>query len=115
MILLTQTLAHPSTISALEGAGLTFIVLFSKKVAMRSCTRKCQYKFKETTGLTPMNYLKIYRVEEAYKLIKEGKRDIGNIAALCGFPDANYFTRCFKAHFGVPPSYFIRSKRIASK
>lgn len=67
-------------------------------------------KFKEATGLTPMNYLKIYRVEEAYKLIKKGNRNIGNIASLCGFPDPNYFTRCFKAHFGLPPSHFIRTR-----
>lgn len=65
-------------------------------------------KFKESTGLTPMNYLKIYRVEEAYKLIKKGNRNISNVALLCGFPDSNYFTRCFKAHFGVPPSHYIR-------
>lgn len=65
-------------------------------------------KFKESTGLTPMNYLKIYRLEQAYKFIKAEKRDIGTIAALCGFSDANYFTRCFKAHFGVPPSFFQR-------
>lgn len=64
-------------------------------------------KFKEYTGLTPMNYLKIYRVEEAYKLIKKGNHNIGNVALLCGFPDSNYFTRCFKAHFGVPPSHYI--------
>ena len=64
-------------------------------------------KFKEATGLTPMTYLKIYRVEEAYKLIKKGNRNVGDIALACGFPDANYFTRCFKAHFGMPPSHFI--------
>jgi len=66
-------------------------------------------KFKETTGLTPMNYLKILRVEEAHKLIKKGNRSIGNVATLCGFSDPNYFTRCFKAHFGQPPSYFIHT------
>ena len=64
-------------------------------------------KFKEATGLTPMNYLRIYRVEEAYKLIKKGNRNVSDIALSCGFPDPNYFTRCFKAHFGVPPTHFI--------
>lgn len=61
-------------------------------------------KFKEATGLTPMNYLKIYRMEEAYKFLKMGERNISKIAEQCGFVDSNYFTRCFKAHFGVPPS-----------
>ena len=61
-------------------------------------------KFKGATGLTPMNYLKIYRMEEAYKLLKMGERNVGKIAEQCGFSDSNYFTRCFRAHFGMPPS-----------
>lgn len=65
-------------------------------------------KFKATTGLTPMKYLKIYRIEKAYQMIKDGERDVGRLAAICGFADANYFTRCFKAHFGMPPSYFMK-------
>ena len=61
-------------------------------------------KFKEKTGLTPMSYLKIRRMEEAYKLLKKGHYNISEIAAHCGYTDANYFTRCFKSHFGIPPS-----------
>lgn len=63
-------------------------------------------KFKDSTGLTPMNYLKIYRLELAFQKIKEGKNSISEIASQCGFTDANYFTRCFKAHFGVPPTHY---------
>lgn len=63
-------------------------------------------KFKKITGLTPMMYLKIYRLETARKKIKKQESSIGNIAAECGFSDANYFTRCFKAHFGVAPSHY---------
>ena len=69
-------------------------------------------KFKDATGLTPMTYLKIYRLEKAHRLIKEGSQNINNIAQHCGFSDQNYFTRCFKEHFGMPPSYFIKQKRL---
>jgi iron complex transport system substrate-binding protein len=61
-------------------------------------------KFKEETGLSPVNYIKIYRMEVAYKLLKSGKRNVSEIAIQCGYPDPNYFTRCFKNHFGVAPS-----------
>ena len=61
-------------------------------------------KFKQATGLKPMHYLRIYRMEQAYKLLKKGERNISLIASQCGFSDANYFTRCFKAHFGFTPS-----------
>lgn len=65
-------------------------------------------KFKEYTGLSPMQYLKIFRVEQGYKMLKNGEKNIGKIAVLCGFDDANYFTRCFKSHFGFPPSQALR-------
>lgn len=65
-------------------------------------------KFKKATGLPPMTYLKIYRLESAYKKIKNSDTTISDIAAECGFPNANYFTRCFKKHFGFPPTKYIK-------
>ena len=65
-------------------------------------------KFKNTTGLTPMAYLNIYRLEQAYQRIKSDTAPISEIAAQCGFSDANYFTRCFKKHFGAPPTQYRR-------
>ena len=64
-------------------------------------------KFKDSTGLSPMNYIKILRVEKAYKFLKNGENDVSEISVKCGFTDPNYFTRCFKAHFGFPPSHYI--------
>lgn len=63
-------------------------------------------KFKKATGLTPMAYLKIYRLERAYKMIKQGDGRIYEIAQSCGFSDSNYFTRSFTAHYKHPPKYF---------
>ena len=70
------------------------------------CAEHFCRKFKEATGITPMNYLKIYRLEQALKKIKAGEQNISEIAAQCGYSDANYFTRCFKAHYGVPPKHY---------
>lgn len=67
-------------------------------------------KFKNSTGLSPMNYIKILRIEKAYRLFKEGETNISTTAIKCGFTDPNYFTRCFKKHFGFPPSHFISKK-----
>lgn len=63
-------------------------------------------KFKQTTWLSPMNYLRIYRLEEAAKRLGRGGENISTVALACGFPDSNYFTRCFKKHFGVPPTKY---------
>lgn len=65
-------------------------------------------KFKEATGLTPANYIRIYRLERASHLLKEEELQISEVAARCGFSDANYFSRCFKAHFKKTPSMVKR-------
>ncbi len=62
--------------------------------------------FKESTGITPTTYIRIYRLEQSLKLLKENKYSISEIASKCGFYDANYFTRCFKAQYGFPPKYY---------
>ena len=64
-------------------------------------------KFKEVTGLAPMQYLGIYRIEMAEKMLKHTNQSISDIAQQCGFYDANYFTRRFKAHFGMAPTKYI--------
>lgn len=68
-------------------------------------------KFKTTIGLTPMTYLKIYRLERSRELIAGTDRSISEIARQCGYADANYFTRCFTEHFGAPPTHY-RKKPI---
>ena len=63
-------------------------------------------KFKESIGITPMTYLKIYRLERALKMIQSNENSISEIALECGFSDANYFTRCFRSYYGVPPKHY---------
>lgn len=67
-------------------------------------------KFKKATGLPPMTYLKIYRLECAFSMHCAQKLSVSEVAMRCGFDDANYFTRCFKSHFGHPPSFYTRKK-----
>ncbi len=63
-------------------------------------------KFKQATGLTPMLYITILRLEKARELLRDTTANISEIAAACGFSDANYFTRRFKKHFGVAPGHY---------
>lgn len=71
-------------------------------------------KFKAATGLAPMTYLKIYRLEKACKLLKNGANSVSKISSECGFSDANYFARSFKSHFGVCPTFYKSKKIIES-
>lgn len=64
-------------------------------------------RFKATLGLTPTHYIRTLRMEEAKRLLEEGKRSISEVAAACGFPDSGYFTRCFKKVYGYAPSRYV--------
>lgn len=67
-------------------------------------------KFKSVTGLSPMIYLRILRLENAKKLIKSGS-SVSDTAVNCGFSDAGYFSRCFKKHFGISPTEYAQKYR----
>ncbi len=57
--------------------------------------------FRQSTGLRATEYIRILRLEKARRLLKNGRDSITQVAAACGFADANYFARCFKAHYGL--------------
>lgn len=69
-------------------------------------------KFKAVTGLPPMKYITVLKLEKARRLLGEKQRTVSEIAALCGFSDVNYFSRCFRAHFGLSPTRFARDMGI---
>lgn len=84
---------------------------YNEEITVKHLSELAQYspthltrKFKMETGLAPINYLRIYRLERAYILLKNSKQNISEIARQCGFADANYFTRCFKSHFRLSPT-----------
>lgn len=61
--------------------------------------------FKKNVGLTPYQYIIIYRLKEAKKMLKAGLT-ISQIAKLTGFSDIKSFSRTFKERFGLSPSAF---------
>lgn len=90
---------------------------FTENITSQQLSKKFGYtaahlcrKFKSSIGLPPLTYLKIYRLERAYAQITESTVPISDIAEKTGFDDPNYFTRCFKSHFGHPPSYYRKKQ-----
>jgi len=61
-------------------------------------------KTKQKTGLSPSNYIKMKRLEEATKLIQQTDLGISQIAYQVGFNSVSYFSRCFSEVHGYPPS-----------
>lgn len=63
------------------------------------------HKFNLVTGVSLINYVRKLRMEKARDLLLDNSgRDIKRIAQACGYSDTNYFTRCFKAYFGMTPT-----------
>jgi AraC family L-rhamnose operon transcriptional activator RhaR len=62
--------------------------------------------FGNVAGLPPMSYLRRRRVELATTLLIRSDQPVGEVGNLVGWPDANYFTRRFRAEFGLTPSAY---------
>ncbi len=67
---------------------------------------KLYYKLKGLTGQTPASFFKIYKLNRAAELIKEGNHNISEIADITGFSTLSHFSTSFKKHFGVSPSEY---------
>ena len=63
-------------------------------------------KIKALTDMTPVDYLKMRRLEQAATLLRQGIR-ITEVAERVGFTSSSYFAKCFKSRFGVLPKDFI--------
>lgn len=56
-------------------------------------------------GTTPKNYIIEQRLLYAEQILKSGEYvNIAQVAEIVGFEDSLYFSKCFKAYFGVSPS-----------
>jgi AraC-like DNA-binding protein len=69
---------------------------------------KCMQK---VYGMTPMDYLHQYRIEQAKKLLAQTSWSVGRIAESVGFQHSSYFTYCFSSKEGISPLAF-RKKSI---
>ena len=47
-------------------------------------------------GITPIQYVKQYRVEKAAELLRSTRLKTGEIGAECGFTDGSYFIKIFR-------------------
>lgn len=65
--------------------------------------------FKQSTGLSPHQYVIQRRVEQAKKLLQQGKMSISEIAITCGFSHQSHLNRHFKRLTGVTPKTLIKS------
>jgi two-component system response regulator YesN len=71
-------------------------------------------KFKEETGHTYLDFLNMYRVQQAIKLLNEGIYRVYQVSDMTGFSDYKHFCLVFKRYTKTSPTEFIKSKEYTS-
>jgi len=67
-------------------------------------------KIKSITGMSPNDYLKVFRLNKAAELLLENNHSISEICDMVAFSSSSYFAKCFKAQFGVLPKDYTGEK-----
>lgn len=60
-------------------------------------------RIKSLTGLSANEYVRKHRLTKAMQLLRDGHNP-SEVSMQCGFNSPSYFTRCFKAEYGILPS-----------
>ncbi|HWB28283.1 MAG TPA: two-component regulator propeller domain-containing protein [Chitinophagaceae bacterium] len=63
------------------------------------------------TGMTPIGFIRNFRLKRAAYLLEAGRYNIAEVAYMVGFNNPKYFARYFKEEFGVLPSVYQADKR----
>lgn len=87
----TQALAHRANVSQSE----------------------CLRCFRGVLGITPIQYVKKYRLQIAASLLSSTDHTVTEIAGLCGFAHMSYFAQAFREMFGTTPREYRNRSRNA--
>ena len=71
-------------------------------------------KITQLTGYSPIDLIKMQRMKTAAKLLLASGKNVSEIAYAVGFSDPKYFSKAFKAYFGVLPSEYAANSQSAS-
>ncbi|MCA0456160.1 MAG: AraC family transcriptional regulator [Chloroflexi bacterium] len=69
------------------------------------------HHFKAVTGISPLQFQKQLRLQEARRLMLGGDADATTAAYRVGYNDASHFNREYKSIFGVPPMRDVQRVR----
>jgi AraC-like DNA-binding protein len=72
------------------------------------------HHFKEVTAMSPLQFQKQLRLQEARRLMLSEDLDAASTAYRLGYHDASHFNREYKSLFGVPPMRDVQRLREAA-
>ena len=105
---------HPALRKALEKLDSDFRMEISLEQLALDCGVSYSYLrklFDRHFRFSPMRYLQNCRMAHARKLLLNSYSSITDIAACCGYPDNNYFTRLFRQIHRCSPNEYRKVMR----
>ena len=63
-------------------------------------------KLKSLTGLSPVEFIREMRIKRAAQLLEDRQYNITEVTYMVGMNDSRYFSKCFKATYGMTPSEY---------
>lgn len=65
--------------------------------------RACFRLFQENLHMTPVEYIKTYRLQMACQMLAKGNEPITEVASQCGLGSSSYFGKTFREEFSCTP------------
>jgi AraC-like DNA-binding protein len=89
---------------------------FSEKLNMATLAKRIDMSeshlyqnFKTITSLSPIQFQKKLRLEEAKRMLSVRRIDISEVAFLVGYESPSHFSREYARMFGMPPKAYLKS------
>jgi len=86
-------------------------------ICLKFCMGRTHLKtlFKQSTDNGLMTYFRNLKIEEAKKMIREGKNNFTEIAEKLGYNSVHYFSRSFKKCTNMTPSEYAVSVKARAE
>ncbi len=65
-------------------------------------------KVKQTTGKTPVEFIRHIRMQHAASLLRKGKFAVSEVMYMVGYSNSSYFSKCFQKTYGITPAEYAR-------
>ncbi len=93
-----------------ENLGQDFSV---ESLADKACMSKSHFFkcFKNTFGVSPIEYVNAERIKQAKKLLLDHRKTLSEVCFQIGFNNLSYFIRQFKRHEQMTPTQFRKAAK----